>query len=322
MNITQIKYFVAVVGQGSFSRAAKSQYVTVQAVSKAIADLERELGRELFVRESRGVSPTSFGQAFYRKAERVLRDFEELESFSFDSLSGKEVRRPLKLALCSPAFHNNERARMNIGMFVERHLGIPAKVQLATGDAALPALRGDGVDALITIGAFNHPETDCVAIGTVLPGVVMSERHPLAQRESVLIDEVNRYPVAVSRHFDHFNESILTMYRKRGLASRLEESIEDAEGFLRFLEAQEGLVFTAGIPALGVYPGTVMRLIASEDAVAVPICLVSLKARKTPLYLTLERFMSSELIFSGGRDEASCPPVLHGASPSSSGIRL
>ena len=64
LNIKQIRYFAAVVEHGSLSAAAKGQYVTVQAVSKAIADLERELGQSLFVRESRGVHPTPFGKAF------------------------------------------------------------------------------------------------------------------------------------------------------------------------------------------------------------------------------------------------------------------
>ena len=78
LNIKQVRYFVAVFQSGSLSAAAKEQYVTVQAVSKAIADLERELKNELFVRESRGVHPTLFGKAFYVKAEPVLRSFDEI----------------------------------------------------------------------------------------------------------------------------------------------------------------------------------------------------------------------------------------------------
>lgn len=68
MNIKQITYLAAVIEHGSLSAAAKDQYVTVQTVSKAIADLERELGRRLFVRESRGMRPTPFCQEFGEKA--------------------------------------------------------------------------------------------------------------------------------------------------------------------------------------------------------------------------------------------------------------
>lgn len=44
MNLKQIEYLASVVKNGSFSLAAKECCVTVQAISKAMADLERELG--------------------------------------------------------------------------------------------------------------------------------------------------------------------------------------------------------------------------------------------------------------------------------------
>lgn len=44
MDIKQIRYFVLVYDSGSLSAAAKEEGKTVQAVSKAIADLEKELG--------------------------------------------------------------------------------------------------------------------------------------------------------------------------------------------------------------------------------------------------------------------------------------
>lgn len=82
MNIGQIRYFVAVYQAGSFSQAAKAQFITVQAVSKSIADLESEIGRELFERRSRGVEPTPFGTAFYQKAVNALVSFDELQAFA------------------------------------------------------------------------------------------------------------------------------------------------------------------------------------------------------------------------------------------------
>ena len=58
MNIKQVKYFVGAVDKGSLSAAAKDLYVTVQAISKAIANLETELGGDLLERGCRGVKPT------------------------------------------------------------------------------------------------------------------------------------------------------------------------------------------------------------------------------------------------------------------------
>ena len=62
------------------------------------------------------------------------------------------------------------------------------------------------------------------------------------------------------------------------------------------------------IPALGeMYPGTVIKPLASGDAVAIPLCLVSMKDRKSPAYLAFERWIASELIVVGG---GGIPPPL------------
>lgn len=65
MNIKQIRYFVAVFESGSFSIAAKTCGVAVQAVSKAIHELENGLGEHVFERTNRGAAPTTVGRAFY-----------------------------------------------------------------------------------------------------------------------------------------------------------------------------------------------------------------------------------------------------------------
>ena len=111
MNIKQITYLTAVVEHGSLTAAAKDLYVTVQAVSKAIADLERELGQRLFVRESRGMRPTPFCQEFGKKALDVIAGFDSLEAFarSYGECGGLPDR--LRLALNTPAFPGNEVVR-------------------------------------------------------------------------------------------------------------------------------------------------------------------------------------------------------------------
>ena len=65
MILRQIKYFHAVVEQGSFTAAAKHVYVSQSAVSQQIGQLENELGFKLLEREPRGSSLTPAGKYFY-----------------------------------------------------------------------------------------------------------------------------------------------------------------------------------------------------------------------------------------------------------------
>lgn len=295
LNIKQIRYFVAVFNDGSLSAAAKEQYVTVQAVSKAIADLERELKSELFVRESRGVHPTPFGKLFYAKAEPVLRNFDELEAFAHNRPS--QAVSCLRLALCTPPFNGHEQARASIAAFVSKGLGIATTVALESDVRGLELLRSGQLDALIMVGAGEYPNADCVAIGTVSPGVMMAPSHPLAHLKTVKLSDMLPYPVLVSHDFASFNDAIVATYRSRGLSIGYSTGGNDP---VTFFEKDHGLSFAVGIPALGeLFPGTIMRLIASEDALAVPICLVSMKSEKPPAYRALERWLASDHMMMG-----------------------
>ena len=236
LNIKQIRYFVAVFRDGSLSAAAKEQYVTVQAVSKAIADLERELKSDLFVRESRGVHPTPFGKAFYAKAEPVLRDFDELEAFAHNRRS--EGVSSLRLALCTPPFFGHEQARASIATFVSKNMGINASVALETGARGVAAMRAGFLDALIVVGTYEHPDVDCMSIGTVAPGVLMAHAHPLTAHRTVTLADIRPYPVSVSPEFDSFNNSIVSVYRKRGVNIRF--CTTNAEHFNAFLLNEQG----------------------------------------------------------------------------------
>lgn len=82
MDIRQLRYFVKIVELGSLSRAAKLLYVAQPALSQQIAKLEEDVGKPLFVRTARGVSPTVNGQALYHHAKLVLRQFDQALSIA------------------------------------------------------------------------------------------------------------------------------------------------------------------------------------------------------------------------------------------------
>lgn len=65
MNLTHLKYFLAVASLGSITEAASSNYVSQSAVSKIIKQLEQELGVKLFDREGRTIKLNEHGKLFY-----------------------------------------------------------------------------------------------------------------------------------------------------------------------------------------------------------------------------------------------------------------
>lgn len=75
-----MRVFVRLVECGSFSAVGREEGIGQPAVSKQIAALERHLGAQLVLRNSRNVVITDAGQAFYESAKQLIDDFDAVES--------------------------------------------------------------------------------------------------------------------------------------------------------------------------------------------------------------------------------------------------
>ena len=78
MNITELRYLVAIKKWGSVSAAAKQLYAAQPNVSKALKNLEEEYGLRIFERSSTGMIPTEQGRRFIEQAARVLEEVDRL----------------------------------------------------------------------------------------------------------------------------------------------------------------------------------------------------------------------------------------------------
>ena len=78
MNITELRYLVAIKKWGSVSAAAKQLYAAQPNVSKALKHLEEEYGLRIFERSSTGMIPTEQGRRFIEQAARVLEEVDRL----------------------------------------------------------------------------------------------------------------------------------------------------------------------------------------------------------------------------------------------------
>lgn len=75
-----LKYAVEVAKTGSITRAAENLFMGQPNLSKAIRELEENLGVTLFKRTSKGIVPTEKGEEFLVYAKRILVQIDELES--------------------------------------------------------------------------------------------------------------------------------------------------------------------------------------------------------------------------------------------------
>jgi DNA-binding transcriptional LysR family regulator len=168
MNLRQLRYVVATADHGTMTAAAQALFVAQPALSRAIRELERELGVELFARAGRGVALTESGEQVVRYARDALRAVDAIEAFS----AAPTGSRPGELRVASTSALEPELTARLLPEF--------ARAQPAT---RIRVVRCDGRDAVGA--AVRDGRADLALTDLPVPGDLAA--HPLEQREIVLV---------------------------------------------------------------------------------------------------------------------------------------
>lgn len=168
MDLALLRTFVTVHRAGSFTRAAALLGLSQPAVTSQIRTLERQLGRPLFLRRARGVTPTTIGDELAHKAAPHLDALVEIAEAGLDEDSSLRT-----LHLAGPPEFTAERA-------------LPALTELTGDDGqgfALRASFGNAEETLEGLAAGHHD----LAITTARPRGALLTATPLCDEEHVLV---------------------------------------------------------------------------------------------------------------------------------------
>lgn len=217
MELRQLEYFLAVSEERHFTRAAQRVHVVQSSLSSAIRALERELGSELLIRNSRRVELTDAGRAFLPAAHRALAATRE----------GQEAVDAVRGLL---------RGQLRIGVI--QSLGIvDLPAVLARYHARYPAvglrLHNDSVDSLVR--ATVAGELDLAFVDRPLDGrgvrdrplgteslvLAVARADPLARRRRVRLAELTDREFVEFRADSALRARIDTTYAELDLQRRM-----------------------------------------------------------------------------------------------------
>ena len=94
MDIRTLRYFVEVVRQQSFTRAAEKLFVTQPTISKMLKNLEDELNCTLLIRDGRKLLLTDTGRVVFERGLAILAEFRQLEAELDDIFSPQNLMHP------------------------------------------------------------------------------------------------------------------------------------------------------------------------------------------------------------------------------------
>lgn len=92
MNYRQVEVFKAIMDSGSITEAAGMLRISQPAVSKALKQLEGELGLQLFSRTTKGIAATEEARALYAEVERTYFGMQNLARFAANLRDRKQGR--------------------------------------------------------------------------------------------------------------------------------------------------------------------------------------------------------------------------------------
>jgi DNA-binding transcriptional LysR family regulator len=197
MTMTQIRYFLTVAQELSFSKAAELLYVSQPAISRQMAQLEQELEVRLFDRTNQGVAMTEAGEqfaAFFRDSQRNFQDL----VISTRRQSGA-VHGSIRMG-CTEGWDLSAFFPQLSASLAQRYPDLTLNLSGFNLDHILHALERSEVDVILTNESLLHSrERVSSAVLTRRRGILLfSAQHRLAGKPGLALEDFRDEPFYVT----------------------------------------------------------------------------------------------------------------------------
>ncbi len=213
MDIKVLKQFAAVVRTGSVSAAAGDLGLTQPAVSMGIKRFEVELGFKVLEKDGTGVKATESGEKLLPAVERVLTEFEKLESAVTQI---KNEKKDLTVAFCDrgPEWFLVPRFRL----LVAESQGFEVRTHKEVDTAeAEKLLRSRTADIVVTEHPIEAADIVCEFLVRDIHYLSVPANHPLANEKEICLADAGALQVlfyqldgAFSLKFSKFLKEVTT----------------------------------------------------------------------------------------------------------------
>lgn len=198
MKLQTLKAIVAIADSRSFSKAAKQLYFSQSTLSLAVKEQEDELGIRLFERTNRGVILTKDGEDFVRYARDIVAQTERLEN-RYQQKSPVPMKFSVtaqRLPFATKAFvklsEELDIDEYDIAMRECPTFEVIQDIATERSQIGVMAIHDDHIDGLSNIFRKNH--LHFTELDTLTVYVFISGKHPLANRKSISLRDLEGYP--------------------------------------------------------------------------------------------------------------------------------
>jgi DNA-binding transcriptional LysR family regulator len=242
MDLGQLREFIALAGRLNFSEAAKSLYIAQPVLSRHIADLEQQLGVQLFTRTKHSVQLTTMGQLLLEESRAILARYEE--ALQKIRLAASGLTGCVKIGFLDAA------AKRFLAPFAVQFNRIQPNIELQLfsfdySKELIYALKRNEIDIgfMLSVGVNNDVELNCQPLYCDVVSAVVRHDHPLANATSIDLTQIAQEPLLIlSRNqFLDGHEHVLKIYQSRGITPTIASELSRLDTLLLMVEIGLGI---------------------------------------------------------------------------------
>jgi len=236
MDLSELRVFLKVASERSFSRAAMKLHRTQPAVSQSIKRIEDALGERLFDRTTKDATLTEAGRLLHEYADRLVRLSDEAQAAVKDL---KDLRRGRVL------IGANEASVHAILPLIARFRDAHPLVHVEVRRVPARQIGAEVAQGTLDFGilTFQPSETGLksVALGQDELVMLVHPSHPLASAKAVTLAECARQTVIAHNDPSHVRERVLRQFQQQGIPANILISLPSLEGIKRAVAMQLGV---------------------------------------------------------------------------------
>lgn len=264
IELRHLRYFLAVAETSNFTRAAERLKVSQSAVSQQIKELEQSLGAALFDRLGKTVRLTHAGTTFRANAEMVLRKLDEAFAVAHaaEGVPSGHLHIGAIPVVCLPWIPEA------LERFGEAYPGVTVSVHERSSDEVETEVEAGRLDFGVGVLTYTSRSVAYHRITSVDVGLLVPSRHPLAERQSVPVEELDGARLVLLPEEFQLREMVEDSFRQARCRPRVAFELNDIDVLL-------GVVARTGVPTL--LPSIVLQGRKALGLRAVPLVGESLR---------------------------------------------
>ncbi len=297
MDFQKLKYFIAVVDNGTVSKAAKALNMTQPPLSMLLKKFEEEIGVQLFRREGKRLFLTDSGQFVYQRGIELLASSEAILQEAREYQQDHRGNVSIGCATVS----NFSLIPEIMKRMKDQSFNISTHVKEGSTPFILEHLRFHKLDIGIVRNVYNRSDLITTKLLTEPVMVALPPSHPFAGKKSITLEELNNENFLLHHSSYEYNisDTIIMECKKRGFTPNIIYWGTETLPMLGMVKAGMGITFPpkSVIKSIGIDLPPLVEL--SDPAITTTLNMVTVKNKvkkeAVDLFLTITKEVIEEM---------------------------